>query len=174
MLTARPSAPTTRTRKASLMASGPASRCSASTRMVKLSAARKTALLRAPTTSARPCPKEAVGLTGRPRRRAMRPVPRPTLSAIRSESMLNESDTSAIELPIDPDTSSATKKPAVSTSMKIRRHVWPVYHGNIWTSRAVISHLAGRCSTGEVFPHHWKPGPCYTVFAWHLLVSSLI
>uniref|UniRef100_A0A8C3E7G5 Uncharacterized protein n=1 Tax=Corvus moneduloides TaxID=1196302 RepID=A0A8C3E7G5_CORMO len=99
---------------ASSMGSGRARRRMESTRMVKQRAVRKTALL-------------SVARGPRLLRRAMRPVESPTQREMRSESMLKESDTSAMELPRYPDTSSATKKPTVSTSMKMRRHVLPEY-----------------------------------------------
>uniref|UniRef100_A0A671PN83 Uncharacterized protein n=1 Tax=Sinocyclocheilus anshuiensis TaxID=1608454 RepID=A0A671PN83_9TELE len=76
--------PTISTSGGSSMACGMASLFSDSMDTEKQSAARNTALASAPTTSARPMPM--------------------------SDSMLNESDTSAMELPMYPATISATKK----------------------------------------------------------------
>uniref|UniRef100_A0AAR2IVJ7 Monooxygenase p33MONOX n=1 Tax=Pygocentrus nattereri TaxID=42514 RepID=A0AAR2IVJ7_PYGNA len=72
------------------MASGETSRFSAWTQMVKQSAAKKTALANAPTTSTRAKPK-------------------PTESDMMSDSMLKESEMRAMEFPMYPDAISAVK-----------------------------------------------------------------
>uniref|UniRef100_A0A673IUI0 Uncharacterized protein n=1 Tax=Sinocyclocheilus rhinocerous TaxID=307959 RepID=A0A673IUI0_9TELE len=107
----------------SSMACGMASLFSDSMDTEKQSAARNTALASAPTTSARPMPYVK---RPEPARRDTRAAVSPTHSDRMSDSMLNESDTSAMELPMYPATISATKKMTVMTSIRIRRHVLPL------------------------------------------------